>query len=182
MLNNQIFLYFVVFLSIGCTNNIEEVNALVEKKDLDLEVAENIEILYSDSAIVKMKIIAPLMNRYTTKSNLREEWPDGIHVDFYNGYKRTNAWLDAKYAIRIDKENRIIVRDSVVLINNQGDILKSPELIWDQKDEILSTDKFVQIIQNNKQDTIYGYGFEADKDFSKFRIKSKFSTKRQIEI
>lgn len=160
----------------------KEVNALVDKKELNVEIAKNVEILYSDSAIVRMKIIAPEMHRHLSKTNAKEEWPKGIHVDFYDLNKNSTAWLDAKYAIRIDKENKIIVKDSVVLHNQQGDILKSSELLWDQKKEILSTDEFVQIIQTSSQDTIYGFGFETDKDFKKFIIKRKFSTKRHVEM
>lgn len=176
----KIYYFFTVLLFFSCSNDMQEVNALVEKKELNIEIAKNVEIFYSDSSIVRMKIIAPTMHRHLSKSEAKEEWPDGIHVDFYNVNKKITAWLDAKYAVRIDKENRIIVRDSVVLHNLDGDVLRSPELQWDQRKELLTTEHFVQIIQKAKQDTIYGYGFETDKDFNKFRIKRKFSTKRHV--
>ncbi len=164
----------------SCSNDMKEINSLVDKKELLVEIAKDVEILYSDSAIVRMKITAPELHRHLDKTSPTEEWPLGIHVDFYDHNKEPTAWLDAKYAIRIPKENLIITRDSVVLHNQKGDILESVELKYDQKKEILFTDQFVRIIQAQSQDTMFGYGFESDKEFKRFEFKNKFSTIQNI--
>lgn len=170
----------ILISTYSCTNDMKDVNALIDKKELLVEIAKDVEILYSDSAIVRMKITAPELHRHLDKTSPTEEWPLGVHVDFYDLNKNPTAWLDAKYAIRIPKENLIITRDSVVLHNQKGDILESPELRYDQKKEILFTDKFVRIIQVQSQDTMYGIGFETDKEFKRFEIKNKFSTIQNI--
>lgn len=178
--------YFFLLLSIGllmsCSNDMKKVDALVGKKELNVEIAKDVEILYSDSAVVRMKITAPEMHRYLNKTNPKEEWPLGVHVDFYDMNKNPSAWLDAKKAVRLPKKNKIIVEDSVVLFNQRGDLLKSPKLIWDQTKELLYTDEYVQIIQSENNDTIHGYGFETDKEFKIFKIKNKFSTKRHVGL
>ena len=49
-------------------NDIQTINSITDIKNFPSQSAKNIEILYSDSAIVKLKIIAPKMARYTNTS------------------------------------------------------------------------------------------------------------------
>jgi LPS export ABC transporter protein LptC len=170
--------YVSVFIVLcSCSNDLEEVNALLQKEEIKTETAVNIELLYSDSAQVKLKIIAPILKRKPDGRNSIEEFDQGLVANFYGPDKRVNCWLASKYAIRNERKNTITVRDSVVLWNKRKEKLETSELIWDEKEEILSTNKFVRITQPEKGDTSYGWGFESNADFTRFEIKNKFSSK-----
>jgi LPS export ABC transporter protein LptC len=97
------------------------------------------------------------------------EFPRTLHVDFFNDSVKVESTLDAHYARYRDYENKVFLKDSVVVINTlKGDTLKTNELWWDQNTEEFYTDKPVRIYQRDK--TIYGTGLRAAQDFSSYDI------------
>lgn len=180
------FLILATGISIGlslpaCSNSMKDVDQLFEEHELKVETAKDVELLYSDSAMVKVRITGPTLIRNLERKDANEEFPDGVHVEFFSGPQVINSWLDARYAVRDEKNNRIIARDSVVLYNKEKDKLETSELIWDEKNKQIYTDKFVRISQPAKGDTSYGYGFTANQNFTKFEIKRKFSAKMNFD-
>jgi hypothetical protein len=70
------------------------------------------------------------------------EFPKTLHVDFYDDSTRIETILDARYAKYFEYERKILMRDSVVVINTKtGDTLRTPELWWDQNKQEFYTDK-----------------------------------------
>jgi hypothetical protein len=59
-------------------------------------------------------------------------------------------------------------RKNVVVVNEKGERLNTEHLIWDEKKEKLLSDDFVKI--TTKDEIFYGNGFEANQDFTKYRI------------
>jgi hypothetical protein len=53
----------ILFLLSSCSNRIEDVDAITKKYDITKDVGENVKIIYSDSAVVKLTIDAPVMER-----------------------------------------------------------------------------------------------------------------------
>jgi LPS export ABC transporter protein LptC len=71
-------------------------------------------------------------------------------------------------------------RKNVLVVNEKGDQLNTEHLIWDERTQKLTSDEFVKI--TTKDEIIYGNGFEANQDFSRYRIfniKGIFSVKTQ---
>ncbi len=62
------------------------------------------------------------------------------------------------------------MRDSVVFTSLNGEVLKTTELIWQENNGKLYTDKFVRIIR--KDEILQGYGFETDQNFRQGIIKA----------
>ncbi len=155
----------------GCENDLAEVRRLTASEDdLNKEVATEITLIYSDSAIVRVMVESPLMIRYTEKNNPRQEFPEGLKVHFYAPNLQQTSVLTAGYGLRLEREKRTILRDSVVWRSIQATQLETEELIWDEKNKKLYTDKFVVI--HRPGEIIYGYGFEATQDFDQARIKA----------
>jgi len=107
------------------------------------------------------------MNEYLTE-NPYLEMPKGMKAIFYDEALNVKSRITADYAVRYEKEEKMEARKHVVVINEKGEELDTEHLIWDQKREKLISDEFVTIKQ--KDQTIFGYGFEANQDFSKYRI------------
>jgi hypothetical protein len=57
------------------------------------------------------------------------------------------------------------------LYNADGSRIESSELIWDERTQTLSTDRFVQIIRP-PADTIYSYGFKTNQNFTEYELYS----------
>ena len=140
------------------------------KIDPDREIATNVELIYSDSAITKFRILAPLMESYFEESKFVEEYPNGLHIEFYDPSKKIISSMQSKYALRVSEEGLMTLRDSVVLINDFGDKLTTSGIVWNELEHDLRTSKFVQLIKVSSQDTFYGFGFHAKDDFSEFSI------------
>lgn len=165
----------------SCTNDIKEVDRVINEINLQAEIARNVEILYSDSAVIKVKIISPTLRRYNHQGESYDEFPDGLLVEFLDNYKNVNSWLEADYAIRKDKDKKIYVESNVVMYNKKDDKLETEELVWDEASQEIYTNRPVKITQPISGDTSFGYGFKADQEFTRFEIKRKFSAIKNVE-
>lgn len=165
----------------ACSNDMKDVEALISGAGVGKEVASDVEIFYSDSAVVRIKITAPTLVRHIGQSSQDEEFPDGLLVEFYNNKKRPYSWLKADYGMRDVLKKRIVTKGNVEMYNRKNEKLMTSELIWDEGEEILYTEKFVKIIQPESQDTSTGFGFVTNQDFTRFEIKKKGSASLNIE-
>ena len=165
---NIVFLYITIVFFSTCENDMTEINKAISKEQIKVETAHNVELLYSDSAVVQVKVTGPKMLRHLDKNTPTEEFPEGIRVDFLNKNKRSTSKLTAKYAIRYESKNEIIVRDSVIWNSGKGEKLETEELVWNDKKKKMSSKKFVKITKPDE--VIYGYGFEADQEFNRWEI------------
>ena len=164
---------WVVFMTLlafaGCENSISEVQRMVDDKETMVEKAKDVEILYSDSAEVKVRIRAKTMLDHADPKERKREFPDGVLVEFFNSSKSVTTMLSAKYAIHIEKDKQIILRDSVIVWNANNDKLTTEELIWDEKTQQIRSDKFVRV--RSAKEEIYGRNFVSNHDFTKWEIK-----------
>ncbi len=127
------------FFIVACENDIKEVEALGKKK-INVDEAHNIESYLSQNATMKAKLTAPLMLRTQADTPITE-FPKTLHVDFYNDSTLIESQLFAKYGRYLQNENKVYLKDSVVVFNIKGDTLRSDELYWDQDKQLFYTDK-----------------------------------------
>ena len=160
-------LCFLLFM-LSCMKKEFDLDILRSPRDYSIEEARDVHVLYSDSAILRVKIEGPLLRRYVYRFRVEEEFPEGVKVTFYDERSQPTAWLSAKYAIRKPQDHQTVVRDSVVLYNTQGEKLEGLELIWNDKDETIFTEKLIRITR--PEEIIYGRGFKSNQDFTKYTI------------
>ena len=158
----------IIFSIFGCTTNLEEVDKVTNFKEQPMEVSYDTEIIYSSKGLIKVKMVAPYLERYVG-DNAYLEMPKGVDLSFFNGHMEIKSRLTSKYAIKKDIDNTCLVTDSVVLINIQGDILRTEHLVWDANKEIIFSDEFVKIKTPNQ--IIMGNGFKSNQDFTKYTMK-----------
>ena len=147
----------------SCVNDPAEVAAFQQRFDPEVEIATEVKIMYSDSAVMKVIVAAPTMYNYTDPGTQRQEFPDGLHVTFLDEQENTSSTLVANWGVYLRRENRIVVRDSVVWESVDLQRLETEELNWNEKEERIYTNKFVVLRQPDY--LIYGYGLEADQNF-----------------
>lgn len=153
---------------LACENTEEEIKELSRNR-VAVEEGKMIESYLSQGGKMRARLTAPVMNRYQTDSPY-VEFPKNLHVDFFNDSLKVESQLNAKYGRYRETENKVYLRDSVVVFNIKKDTLKCKELWWDQATEKFYTDKPVEIHQPDK--IIFGNGLEAGQDFSWWVIKS----------
>jgi LPS export ABC transporter protein LptC len=156
------------FFFMACENDLDVIRKMQEQK-LSVDEVKNVTSYLSQGGRMKAKLTAPLMLRYFD-SVPRVEFPNSLHVDFYNDSMQIESYLDAKKAWYYEQQSRIVLTDSVVVIRIDGDTLKTNELYWEQNLHKLYTTKDVEIRQKTK--TIFGKGFESDEQLKNGRIDS----------
>ena len=76
-----------------------------------------------------------------------------------------------------EKENRIKAYGNVEVISNDGKVLKTDSLSWDNNSDKIYTNSNLEFITSNT-DTLYGTGFESNIDLTDWNIlKPKGSIK-----
>jgi LPS export ABC transporter protein LptC len=154
------------FFVLSCENDIKEVQSL-NKKSIGVEEGKQIESFLSQNGKIKAKLMAPLMLRYQVDTP-RVEFPKTLRVDFYNDSAKIESKLSAKYGRYLENENKVFLRDSVVVFNVSGDTLFCKELYWDQAKGTFYTDK--NVIIHKPDQKVYGSGLLADQNFQWFTI------------
>jgi len=166
---NRLFLLPALALGLAaCENALRREQEIFTQNDVAVEVGRGVEILYSDSARVRVRISGPVLHNFTEREDPRQEFPQGVKVDFLDERQQAKSTLTAKNAIRRQDKGQVTARDSVVLNTVRGERLETEELIWDEKTEKIFTDKFVKVTKPGE--IIYGFGLEANQDFSYWKI------------
>ncbi len=165
-----------LLLVTGCENDKSEIAKVTSIDKSPLESIKNLETIYSDSGIVKVKVNAPILYKFTTPKVITE-LPKGLNIKFFDDSLNVISQLTAKYAIHFEAERKWEARKDVVVINKKGSKLNTERLVWDEKTEKITSDKFVKITTD--KEVIFGDGFEADQNFNNYKI---FKVKGQITV
>ncbi len=166
-------LYIGAFLS-SCQTDIQTINQFPVGKDLPSEIMKDAEIIYSDSAKVKMKLTGPKLERYSGEKP-HIIFPDGVNILFYDNSMKVNSHLKADYGIRYEADEIMEAKRNVEVVNVKGQKLNTEDLIMNEAKDSIYTNAFVKITEGD--DVIYGDGLISNRDFTKWRIKNVKGTK-----
>lgn len=154
----------------SCKNELEEIEAITQKK-IPVESAENIEMIFSDSARVQFVLKAPVLERYIEgKDTSYVMFPKGVDVVFFDNRGEQNSSIKADYAVNYQSEEKLFLKNNVEVVNDQGDRLNTEELWWEKEKDSIYTDKFVTI--TTEDEILYGDTLVSNGDFSRYKIKS----------
>ena len=158
---------------LSCENKID----IIPKSDLltlpSLSV-KDFETVFTDSGKLQLVLFSPLMEQYNNADPAYSEFRSGLRVIFYDGHKDPVASATSKYAKYTKPDNLWELKDSVVVINEGNDKLETEVLYWDQGKNLIYSDRFVKI--TNEDQIVMGTGFESDPRLSKRRIKKVSAT------
>lgn len=150
------------FLS-SCENDQRQIDAWTKDK-LMLEEATEVETFISQNGLMKARLTAPLMYRAMSDTQY-VEFPNTLHVEFYDDSIKVETVLTSKYGKYFENLNKVYLRDSVVVINRDGDTLRCPDLWWDQATGKFFTDKLSHLDGKDKH-LVANQGLEATQDLS----------------
>lgn len=172
--NNKLFHFF--FICIACSllfsacENDENVLRERNKKRMGVDEAQKVELLYSQSGKVRSRLTAPIMLRYQDTLP-RVEFPNSVHIDFFDSTMQIESVVDAKYGRYIEGQNKAYLRDSVVAIQlSKQDTVRCEELLWDQNKQIFYTDKPATITKKDGTIIPATKGLKASQDFKKIEL------------
>ena len=153
----------------ACEND-ENVLRERTKKRMGVDEAQKVELLYSQSGKVRSKLTAPIMLRYQDTLP-RVEFPNSLHVDFFDSTLQIESVVDAKYGRYIEGQNKAYLRDSVVAIQlTKQDTIRCEDLWWDQNKQLFYTDKPAKITKKDGTIIPATKGLKASQDFKKIEL------------
>lgn len=160
----------------GCENDIERVNLLTDDTLIPKIKGTNVKVIYSDSARVKVQILAPSFQQFPDVEEPYMEFPDGLEVYFYDDSMRIESEIKADYTIYYSNKRLWHATMNVVALRlDNGDALYTEELFWDEAEERIYSDAFTRV--QNEDGTFYGKkGFESDQDLSNWQLKGTSGT------
>lgn len=159
--------FFVLFIC-SCQNDLKKIELITSDAQLPTEIVENVDITYTDSGRLKAIVHTVLAKHFVEKNDPYLEMPKGVKADFYAPDGTIESNLEANYAINYEKRKMIELKDSVYVVNIEGETLETDKLIWDQNEQKIHTDAPVKITQ--KDQIIYGEGFESNQNFTQYTV------------
>jgi LPS export ABC transporter protein LptC len=167
MIQKNIFIIMIIS-TLSCTEKTAFEDETISKERVRIETGKDVEIIYSDSAHIKARVTAPDLLYFTDKNNPKQEFTHGVKAFFYDLAEQQQSVLVGKYAIRAEQKGITIIRDSVIWESTVEGRLETSELVWDERTNIISTEKPVTIRQ--KGQIIHGIGFKTDEKLQRWRI------------
>lgn len=164
------------FFLVSCgDDDLKKANPVANQKViLNRDRTLGVEVIYSDSARVKAKGNAPIMDKITQEGGgSYMEMIKGVKIDFFNVNKPgiVDGTLICDYAIKRDQEMKTYFRKNVIVKNAKGDTFSSEELIWDESKKIFFSTTNVTI-KTTDGNILNGVDFEAPQDFSTYKINT----------
>lgn len=133
--------------------------------------ARNFETLYSDSGVVKYHLKAPRLLVY--EEPRYKDFPEGFLMQRYDQNKKIVSQMSGNHGKYFDDEKKWEAEGNVVLVNSEGDTLRSEELKYHETEDLIFSDKFVSIKKGDQFITGTG-GFKSDAQMTRWSfIKTK---------
>lgn len=137
----QVLLLPALFLSMlmlfSCGNDIDEIKEVsAQEFEKPEQVTTGVDIMYSDSAFVRIHLVTPKLIEYTDTAKNALPYrttPNGIKITLFDTTRLELATIVADSSIQYPKTSIFEFHRNVVVTTPQGKTFKSEELIWDQK-------------------------------------------------
>jgi len=145
----------IMISTLSCENDITEIREMAVRT-VNTETGTNIDSYLSLEGKVKAHLTSPKIIRYVGEGPRRSEFPNSLHVDFFNDSMKIDSRIDAHYGDYNENERKVLLKNNVVATNIFGDTLFTDELWWDQNAEKFYTDKKVIVSKNYRSDYFVG--------------------------
>ena len=163
-------LMLLVLLLGGCENDIERINLITDESEAPTVQGKNIKVIYSDSAKVKVQILAPVYKQYSHAERPYIEFEKGLEVYFYDDSARIESEIRADYTIYyIDEQLWHATGNVVAQRFDNGDALYTEELFWNEAEEQIYSDSYTRV--HNEGNVLYGKnGCRSDQRLSNWQL------------
>ncbi|MDQ3394656.1 MAG: LPS export ABC transporter periplasmic protein LptC [Bacteroidota bacterium] len=167
MPKNILYLLFVILASITAFSCSKE-NDLKDIQEYTGPIMEmdSAQTLYSDSAVVRVKVLAARQLEFQTGD---QEFPEGFYIEFYLVDGSLSSTLRANTGYYSKEKDLYWGVGNVILKNfEKGEQLNTEELFWNKNEQNVFTEKFVTI--ESQDEVLTGEGLTAKQDFSYYKI------------
>ncbi len=159
---------FLLLFTASCSNSMKEVNELISPGKAQEDRGLDVTVLYSKDGKIQARLFTHELIRNDNAQPPFADMKNGLKVEFFDDSAKVKNTLTARNARWYTLENNILIRDSVKVVNDKGEMLETKELVWNQTIKKFFTEKDVSITTPTQ--IIFGKGMEANQDFSRYQI------------
>ncbi|MFD0863690.1 LPS export ABC transporter periplasmic protein LptC [Sungkyunkwania multivorans] len=147
----------------SCGSDFKEVQKINVTSLAPAGIAEDVKLVYTDSAKVKAILTSPLNKDFSNQPFRYSEFPEGVKVEFFDENNNKSV-VTADYGILYTQTNLVDLQGNVVLNTHDGNVLKTQQLFWDQGDEWIFTEK--KFTFNGPEQQMNAFRLDVNRDFS----------------
>ncbi len=152
--------------AIACTTKkqppVDGKSALADSAD---QVIYNLRTTLTNQGVSRAQLQAD--TAYAFEDNTRYELDD-VHTTFYTATGTKDGVLTSEHGTYNTRTSRMVARQNVVVVSEDGRRLTTPELIYDQQRNELSSDSAFVMTEPNRR--LEGIGFRSDPDMKNIQI------------
>lgn len=159
------YIFFLIFVLAACSEDSQDPN---DFKDFEGPVMEasDIELFYSDSAVVRIRLTADRQLDYESGDR---EFPEGVYIEFFDQDEVKSSSIRANHGYFNKKENKYTATGDVVVRNYKSEEkLETEVLYWEPNKKEIHTDRYVEITSDDE--VLMGEGLVSDESFSSYEI------------
>ncbi len=153
---------FAVTLFFGCESNFKEVQKINFSEFVPSGDANEINLKYTDSGRIKAILVSPKMLDFSSVNFPFSEFPKGIDVTLYDN-KGKQTFIKSDYAVSYKLTNIIDLKGNVKITSQDGQMLETEQLYFDQKNNWFFTEKSFKF--TDPKGVSNGQGIDFSKDF-----------------
>lgn len=155
---------FSILVLISCSENdtIDEIS-----KNVHDQLSTNVEITLTKKGNITATINSEILKK--NNQSLQLELYNNVNVNLFDENFEHKSLIKSQSAMVNEKENRMKAYGNVVVISNDGKILMTDSLSWDNNSDKIYTNANLEFITSDT-DTLYGTGFESNIDLTDWNI------------
>lgn len=159
----------VLLFFISCKDRNENLVSFVyDPEVVPTMITDTVTTLISDSGITRYKLVADVWKVFDKAKEPYWYFPEGIYLERFTPDFSIEATVVADTAWYYSEKDLWKLKKNVHVENMQGEEFDSEELFWDQKNERVYSDKYIEIRRGVTE--IKGYGFESNQSMTDYRI------------
>jgi LPS export ABC transporter protein LptC len=151
---------------VGCEEKLKPSVVMVDQQKLPSQESWNSTVVFTDSARIKAVLWSGHITVYGSEQYTLLS--DSIHVDFYNDLQQHTSTLTALRGRVNDRTQDLEAYERVRLVSDDGAVLKTDRLFWNNADRTIRSDTFVDIASRTEH--ITGQGLVSDQSLKNYRI------------
>ena len=163
----NLILFPVIFFS-RCGDDLKTVDVTIHEKTSPAMSAKDIEVVFSDSGKIQVRLYSPLINRYSGKDPYME-FPNGFRVFIYDTAMRVESTISGNYGKRRESVRIMEAKGNVVVRNEvTKKQLNTERLTWDENRRMIYSNEKVKITTADK--VLFVEGLESNESFTWYKF------------
>ena len=153
----------------SCQKKTEELVDIIFNPDsVPTMTTDSVITLISDSGVTRYKLMTKKWQVFDGAKEPYWFFPEGIYLERFDSLFNVEAVVFADTAWNYVNKQLWRLKGNVNAQNMKGEKFFSDELFWDQHQQRIYSDKYIEIQKGETE--LKGYGFESNQEMTEYRI------------